>query len=71
MHLQQYMLPSVTGRRTCLGESLAKMELFLFFSAMMQRFSFSNPPGRPLPDLTGKLSMTNLPKPFEIAITRL
>uniref|UniRef100_A0A1I8H373 ANK_REP_REGION domain-containing protein n=1 Tax=Macrostomum lignano TaxID=282301 RepID=A0A1I8H373_9PLAT len=29
-----------SGRRSCLGEGLARTELFVFFSAIMQRFSF-------------------------------
>ncbi|XP_010897917.4 cytochrome P450 2K1-like [Esox lucius] len=33
------------GRRVCLGESLARMELFLFFTSLMQHFHFSPPPG--------------------------
>ncbi|XP_035250980.1 cytochrome P450 2K1-like [Anguilla anguilla] len=33
------------GHRACPGESLAKMELFLFFTFLLQRFRFSPPPG--------------------------
>ncbi|PAA71781.1 hypothetical protein BOX15_Mlig029931g1 [Macrostomum lignano] len=42
------------GRRACLGESLARMELFVFFSALMQRYRFSLDPqdSRTLWDLT-------------------
>uniref|UniRef100_A0A8C7Y6J1 Cytochrome P450 2K1-like n=1 Tax=Oryzias sinensis TaxID=183150 RepID=A0A8C7Y6J1_9TELE len=41
-------LPFSAGRRACLGESLAKMELFLFFSSLLQRFHFTPPPAKPL-----------------------
>uniref|UniRef100_A0A7M4FIZ6 Cytochrome P450 2W1-like n=1 Tax=Crocodylus porosus TaxID=8502 RepID=A0A7M4FIZ6_CROPO len=34
-----------SGRRNCIGESLAKMELFLFFVGLLQTFTFRAPPG--------------------------
>ncbi|XP_075717011.1 cytochrome P450 2K4-like [Rhinoderma darwinii] len=33
-------MPFSAGRRACPGETLAKMELFLFFTSLMQKFSF-------------------------------
>ena len=33
------MIP--TGKRQCLGESLARAELFLFFSCLLHQFSFT------------------------------
>ncbi|KAM8953591.1 cytochrome P450 2K1-like isoform 2-T2 [Pelodytes ibericus] len=38
-------LPFSAGRRSCAGENLAKMELFLFFTRLMQKFTFRPPPG--------------------------
>uniref|UniRef100_A0A673N5K4 Uncharacterized protein n=1 Tax=Sinocyclocheilus rhinocerous TaxID=307959 RepID=A0A673N5K4_9TELE len=36
---------SLSGRRVCPGESLARMELFLFFTSLLQHFRFTPPPG--------------------------
>ncbi|XP_069889497.1 cytochrome P450 2W1 [Dipodomys merriami] len=38
-------LPFSTGRRVCIGESLAKMELFQLFAGLLQRFQLLPPPG--------------------------
>ncbi|KAM4042289.1 cytochrome P450 2K4-like [Anomaloglossus baeobatrachus] len=58
-------IPFSIGRRSCAGETLAKMEIFLFFTSLMQHFTFKAPPGAEL-DLTPALGSTNPPKPFEI-----
>ncbi|XP_056419930.1 cytochrome P450 2K6-like isoform X2 [Hyla sarda] len=58
-------IPFSTGKRSCAGETLAKMELFLFFTTFLQLFIFKASPGAEL-DLTPALGATNSPKPFEI-----
>ena len=58
------------GRRSCLGESLAKMELFLCFSAFLQRFSLRLPEGAQKPDLDNPiLGMTLAPPDYELCAT--
>ncbi|KAL3862683.1 hypothetical protein ACJMK2_008636 [Sinanodonta woodiana] len=66
-------IPFFTGRRNCLGESLARMELFLFISALVQRFELMPPQGETLDikDVDGLFGGTHAPKPFYIrAISR-
>ncbi|XP_063771225.1 cytochrome P450 2C5-like [Pseudophryne corroboree] len=58
-------IPFSMGKRSCAGENLAKMELFLFFTSLLQNFTFQAPPGAQL-DLTPRLGATNAPKPHEI-----
>ncbi|XP_037088486.1 methyl farnesoate epoxidase-like [Pollicipes pollicipes] len=43
------LMPFGVGRRSCLGEQLARAELFLLFVCLMQRFSFEAVPGEALP----------------------
>ncbi|CAG0879149.1 unnamed protein product [Darwinula stevensoni] len=42
-------LPFLLGKRQCLGESLALMELFLFLAIFMQKFTFRTTTGHPHP----------------------
>ncbi|XP_068183708.1 steroid 17-alpha-hydroxylase/17,20 lyase [Antennarius striatus] len=62
-------LPFGAGIRVCLGEALAKMELFLFLSWILQRFTLSVPPGHPLPSLEGKFGVVLQPAKYEVNAT--
>ncbi|XP_045066855.1 cytochrome P450 2K1-like [Coregonus clupeaformis] len=62
------------GRRVCLGEGLARMELFLFFTSLLQHFSFTPPPGVTEDDLdlTPLLGFTLNPSPHQLcAVSRI
>ncbi|XP_072552138.1 cytochrome P450 2J4-like isoform X2 [Salminus brasiliensis] len=52
------------GPRACLGETLAKTELFIFFTSLLQRLKFSWPPGAPHPNMDGIVGLVRSPFPF-------
>ena len=58
--------PFGAGRRVCAGESLAKVELFMFVSWLFHKFTFvAEKEGRP-PSLKGIFSITQFPTPYKI-----
>ncbi|XP_018611667.1 cytochrome P450 2U1 [Scleropages formosus] len=66
---KEFFIPFGTGRRVCMGEQLAKMELFLMFSTLMQAFSFRLPEGAQPPPMDGKFGLTLAPWPFNVCVT--
>lgn len=63
-----HFIPFGTGRRSCLGESLARMEIFLFFACLMQRFYFRLPDGF-TPQLKPRYGVFLRPGDFSVIIT--
>ncbi|XP_076462146.1 cytochrome P450 2U1-like [Babylonia areolata] len=66
----QEFIPFGTGRRACLGESLARMELFLYLSMLLQRFHFLPAEPDVVPPVEGILGATHTPKPYKIRAVR-
>ncbi|NXY69419.1 CP2J2 protein, partial [Glareola pratincola] len=62
---KESFVPFSIGKRACLGELLARSELFLFFTSLLQKFTFQPPPDTTL-TLQCKLGMTMAPQPYKI-----
>ena len=59
--------PFGVGRRICMGESLAKNSLFLFFVRVLQRTSICQTLKRLNPD-DAYVGVTRCPNPFEVKV---
>ncbi|XP_019126967.2 cytochrome P450 2G1 [Larimichthys crocea] len=63
-------LPFSAGKRACVGESLARMEIFLFVVSLLQNFTFSCPGGPDSIDLSPEQSsFANVPRKYKIIAT--
>ncbi|GAB1302450.1 Cytochrome P450 2C44 [Apodemus speciosus] len=64
-----YFVPFSLGKRSCVGESLARMELFLFFTTILQKFSLKSPvEPRDLDIKPVATGLINLPPPYKLCL---
>ena len=64
----EYLVPFGIGKRICMGESLAKNELFIFFVRFLQRLKIGVVEGK-RPDPSQYFAgVTNIPKPYTVSI---
>uniref|UniRef100_A0A914DUP9 Cytochrome P450 n=1 Tax=Acrobeloides nanus TaxID=290746 RepID=A0A914DUP9_9BILA len=66
----EYLAPFGLGKRSCIGEGLAKMELFIIFTSLLQNFSFEAEDREHKPSLERNPGMTSVPTRFKCRIRR-
>uniref|UniRef100_A0A8D1GJW7 Cytochrome P450 2J2 n=1 Tax=Sus scrofa TaxID=9823 RepID=A0A8D1GJW7_PIG len=62
---REAFLPFSVGKRACLGEQLARTELFIFFTSLLQKFSFRPPDNEKL-SLKFRMGLTLSPVTYRI-----
>ncbi|XP_056382391.1 cytochrome P450 2J4-like [Hyla sarda] len=63
-------LPFSAGPRVCLGENLARMEIFLFFTSMLTHFEFQLPDPKSPPSITPLFGISQTPKRFKTKLVQ-
>ena len=58
------------GKRSCLGEPLARNTIFLFVTALAKTFEFKQVDGQQPPSLEPEFGFTLAPKPFRAKVLR-
>uniref|UniRef100_A0AAX7VBN6 Cytochrome P450, family 2, subfamily X, polypeptide 9 n=1 Tax=Astatotilapia calliptera TaxID=8154 RepID=A0AAX7VBN6_ASTCA len=61
-------MPFSAGPRVCLGEGLARMELFLIMVTLLRKFKFIWPEDAGEPDFTPVYGVTLTPKPYRMKV---
>ncbi|XP_009887035.1 PREDICTED: cytochrome P450 2H2-like isoform X2 [Charadrius vociferus] len=63
-----YFMPFSAGKRICAGEGLARMELFIFLTAILQNFNLKPVVDHKDIDISPLVStLANLPRPYEVS----
>ncbi|KFQ07192.1 cytochrome P450 2H1 [Haliaeetus albicilla] len=63
-----YFMPFSAGKRICAGEGLARMELFIFLTAILQNFALKSVVDHKDIDISPLVStLANMPRPYEVS----
>lgn len=66
--MSRAFFPFSIGKRACLGASLAKMQLCLFLGGLLQRYTFTCPPGEPMPNLEPNPELVRIPHSYKLML---
>ncbi|XP_022089645.1 cytochrome P450 2J3-like [Acanthaster planci] len=61
-------IPFSIGRRMCIGEQLAKMELFIFLTHLFHQFTIKKPEDSPPVSFKGIMGVTLSPLPYKVCV---
>lgn len=65
----EYLVPFGIGKRICMGDTLAKNQLFIFFARILQRINIRVTDGK-LPDPNEFIvGITKIPSPYDVLIS--
>jgi len=62
------LIPFQAGKRICLGEPLARLELFLILAGLISRFKFYFPSDQPMPVVKTMVGITCAPDHYQIFV---
>lgn len=65
----EQFIPFSLGKRSCLGERMAKVEMFLITTTMLQKYTFRLEKDKPPPSTLGIMGLTKRPVPYLCHVT--